>query len=528
MKKLDLDTYRDKVMGCWAGKNIGGILGAPFEAVRKVIDIDFYQQDLTAGPPPNDDLDLQIVFLAAVERYGANVNASILGDYWLSYIIPNWVEYGTGKANMRAGFQPPLSGYLDNVYKDSNGCWIRSELWACLAPGHPEIATRYAYEDAIVDHADEGMYAEIFTTALESAAFVESDKNKLLEIGLSYIPETSLLYKAVSTAITCYNDKVPFLEARKKIHNAAPGTFGIQTIKVSEISEKDNEGMEIGKPGMDAPENVAFFIAAWLYGEDDFGKSLCMANSCGEDTDCTCGTLGAILGIISGAKALPEKWMKPVDDRIATMCIDKTSQGIWVPDTVTELTDRILRDANLILGQKYCDILDPSGLAVYCNEPEDLYCECTDDYIKGINGNGKSEQLSVRDLCGLSPYCVRYDYPSFSVILDYEDSVQFCTGKLKKIRIRVRNVEKMHQQQWVKVTMYLPDGAHAVGGSSVELPLNNNYLSEADAEFYINTDEYQGGKLEGVIDVSLAGRHSSGSMKFTLVRSKMNMTQNEG
>ena len=211
MKKLDLDTYRDKVMGCWAGKNIGGILGAPFEAVRKVIDIDFYQQDLTAGPPPNDDLDLQIVFLAAVERYGANVNASILGDYWLSYIIPNWVEYGTGKANMRAGFQPPLSGYLDNVYKDSNGCWIRSELWACLAPGHPEIATRYAYEDAIVDHADEGMYAEIFTTALEIAAFVESDKNKLLEIGLSYIPETSLLYKAVSTAITCYNDKVPFL-----------------------------------------------------------------------------------------------------------------------------------------------------------------------------------------------------------------------------------------------------------------------------------------------------------------------------
>lgn len=79
--KLDFQTYRDKMIGCWTGKNIGGVLGAPFEAFRQYNDIDFYQQDLTQGPPPNDDLDLQIAWLAAVERYGRNVNASILGDY---------------------------------------------------------------------------------------------------------------------------------------------------------------------------------------------------------------------------------------------------------------------------------------------------------------------------------------------------------------------------------------------------------------------------------------------------------------
>lgn len=37
MKKLDLATYRNKVNGCWAGKNISGVLGAPFEAKRGVI-----------------------------------------------------------------------------------------------------------------------------------------------------------------------------------------------------------------------------------------------------------------------------------------------------------------------------------------------------------------------------------------------------------------------------------------------------------------------------------------------------------
>ena len=85
---LDYKTYRDKVTGCWAGKNIGGVLGAPFECKRQVNDVDFYIQDLSRGPPPNDDLDLQIVWLAAVERYGRNVNASILGEYWLSFVIP--------------------------------------------------------------------------------------------------------------------------------------------------------------------------------------------------------------------------------------------------------------------------------------------------------------------------------------------------------------------------------------------------------------------------------------------------------
>ena len=176
---LQLNELRDKLAGCWTGKNVGGVLGAPFECKRMIPNVDFYVQDLTQGPPANDDLDLQIVWLAAVERYGRNVNASILGEYWLSYVIPNWVEYGTGKANLKAGIVPPMCGDVDNTYKNSNGCWIRSELWACLAPGHPEIATRYAFEDAIVDHADEGMYAEIFTSAIQSAAFVENDREKL-------------------------------------------------------------------------------------------------------------------------------------------------------------------------------------------------------------------------------------------------------------------------------------------------------------------------------------------------------------
>ena len=70
------------------------------------------------------------------------------------YVTPHWAKYGTAKINMRSGLLPPLSGTYSNDYKDSCGAFIRSEIWACIAPGFPQLAARYAYEDAILDHGN--------------------------------------------------------------------------------------------------------------------------------------------------------------------------------------------------------------------------------------------------------------------------------------------------------------------------------------------------------------------------------------
>lgn len=513
--RLEQKQLRDMLAGCWVGKNIGGVLGAPFEGKRGIFEVDFYTQDLSMGPPPNDDLDLQIVWLAAVERYGRNVNASILGEYWLSYVIPNWVEYGTGKANLRAGLEPPMAGEVDNTYKNSCGCFIRSEVWACLAPGHPEIAARYAYEDAIVDHAGEGMYGEIFFAALQSAAFAVKDVRRLIEIGLSYIPEDSVTARAIREAVSCYDETVDFYEARKRIHNIAPGTFGIQGISLDEIPEEHNEGLAIGEPGFDAPENVAFTIAGLLYGEGDFGKSICLANSCGEDTDCTCATLGATLGILYGESGLPDRWKAPLDDKIATMCIDKTSRGIWVPDSATELAERILRDIPAFLGQDWCDIFGENGMTITIDETV-WGCGDTQRYLPLINGNGKTEERTVKELCGLSPYVIRKEYPAFSVEIDYDHSVFYTTDQMRKLKVTVKNSHTMCQQQWVQVKVWYPEGVKNRGADTYKLPLNNLYQSCAQMEFQFDLEEYRQGQLDLIFDVSLIGRHSYGAIKVTL------------
>lgn len=362
------------------------------------------------------------------------------------------------------------------------------------------------------------MYGEIFFAALQSAAFVESDKRKLIDIALSYIPEESKTTAAIRKAMECYDNHVEFTEARKEIHNTAPGTFGVQSGTIQDIPAEGNEGMEIGAPGFDAPENVAFTIAGWLYGEEDFGKSLCMAVACGEDTDCTCATLGAVLGIIAGASGLPEKWTAPLDDKIATLCIDKTSGGIWVPSTVTELTERVMRAAPGFLGQDICDIFADGGMTIDCKEGNELYCKRTSDYIPKINGNGKDEALPVKDLCSLSPYVVRYSFPAFNIMVDYEDSIFFKSGETRKIKVTVTNSHTMRQQQWAKINVYMPSGVELLNGKGYTLPLNNLYGSKAEAEIAFNTDLYDGGRLEFVVEVSLEGRHSSGAVKVTLMR----------
>ena len=85
-----------------------------------------------------------------------------------------------------------------------------------------------------MDHASEGMQAEIFCAALQSAAFVESDPLKLIDIALSCVPADGLFAKAIHTALDCHREGVPFREAVARIHNAVPGTFGVQNDTLAE------------------------------------------------------------------------------------------------------------------------------------------------------------------------------------------------------------------------------------------------------------------------------------------------------
>ncbi len=510
--KLDFGTYREKMAGCWMGKNIGGVLGAPFECTRGVQDVSFYVQDLHGNPPPNDDLDLQLIWLNAVERYGRQVNAAILGEYWLSFTIPGWVEYGAGKNNLRMGMLPPLSGHHGNPYKDSCGCFIRSEIWACLAPGRPELAVRYAIEDAIVDHADEGLYGEVFCAALQSAAFVESDRDTLLDIGLSWIPAGCGVARAVRMARACHAEGVDWRQARVRVMTEVPGSFGVQNTPIDQAPTD----VPYGAPGYDAPGNIGLMVIGWLYGNGDFGESLCIANNCGEDTDCTCATLGAILGILGGLSGIPEKWKSPLGDAISTCCINVLHGGISIPRTVTELTDRVLRVTPLFLGRELCDLLaGPEGYTLEVQAGADLYCRPGPQFPPMLNGAGKSFDPEIPALLSYGPYVTRHVFPAFQVRVDILGEPVIRIGEPRRFRVHLADSGTLgaHQHQWMSAALHAPPGVRILSAPVQSVNLPSLYKSEAVLEFSVVADTFCAPRLDLVLDITANGRHSNGMVK---------------
>lgn len=465
---LNAAEFRDRVYACWLGKSIGGTLGMPVEGQRETHNFTFFTP-VPEEPAANDDLDLQLLWLKALEERGPFLDARDLGEYWLSYVPVDWGEYGICKANMRAGFPPPLSGHIRNRWRDSNGAWIRSEIWACVAPGCPDLAARYAYEDACVDHGGgEGTYAEVFTAVVESAAFVESDPDRLIAIGLSYIPEDCAVAASIRAALDAWASGLDLMAAREAVVQASASTGWFM-----------------------APQNVAFVVLGWKYGEGDFGKSLCAAVNCGDDTDCTGATLGSILGIISGTAGIPREWREPVGEGIRNIAVS----GFDPPRDLTELTDRTVRMARQVLlangaPVEIADTLPTRG-SVSPASP------------------GATEAFWRR-----SPYEIPCDLISVRAVLDVRADPEVAVGEPVRAELRLENTTPA--PLLVDVAWRAQDGLTASPASArLELPPAGH--GPVPLEVTIAADEVRRDTYRASVEIAPVGRPRVGVIPFALI-----------
>ena len=391
-------TYRNKVYGCWLGKNAGGTVGGPLESLygrEEMFDVWWYPKIIEGGMP-NDDLEIQLVWLQALRDRGLSLTARDLAEYWLDCVLYNYDEYGLHKMNLKLGLQPPVSGWYNNWFKDCMGCPIRSEIWACIAPGAPHVAAKYAYQDAICDHAGgEAVYGEIFNAVVESAAFFIEDRVKLVQLGLAAIPEKSLTSKAIRLALEAYLNGLDWREARERVKEAV----------YSPIAQY-------------SPINLGFQTIGLLYGED-FGDAICKAVNCGWDTDCTGATVGAIWGIIYGRENLPEKWIKPLGESII---VSNGIRNIYVPKTLGELTDIVCSIGEKVLS--YFDTL------VKISEEDDF---------TGAEEAIQSSISRIKSLWDLSPNTISHELTSVNISVTYEDGPAVIPYKENRFTVTIEN-----------------------------------------------------------------------------------------
>lgn len=504
--ELSFNDYKRKVEGCYAGKNVGGTLGAPFECLRGVFNVDFYTQNLNGEPLPNDDLDLQLIWLNAVEKYGRRTDARILGEYWNYFVVPRFAEYGGCKNNLSTGLVPPFSGYVNNDSRNSNGGFIFSELWACLAPGYPEIAAKYAYEDGIVAHGEEGLYAEIFCAAMESAAFVESDIEKLIDIGLSYIPENCGVAKGAKVARECYHSGKTWQQARKRLLQEVPSAFGAMGTHRYQMEPDE----PVGDIGYDAPCSIGIIVIGLLYGEGDFGNSICIATNCGEDTDCTAATVGALLGIIGGIESIPVKWLEPIGNTIKTCCIYVSDWvNFQVPKTVDELAQRIFNIVPQFLGWQCCKLNEnEAGYTLTVSEPNQLMCH--DEYLNGWYTRDFHETYLNH------PFTVHYDFLLYRAALDYKKEPFIREGEKFNFELRLDNAYQF--PQWLTFRWHLPEGWTVTPGQEVSCSLESWYYARGreSRTFTIVPNNLTQARYDLFLEITSQGHHTKGIIPVVL------------
>lgn len=291
--KLAYTDYLDRIYGGWLGKSMGGAVGMRFEGYKGWIEIE-PQEMFPPSVPPNDDLDMQVLWLKVLEEKGLATTADDLAEAWLEYCWYPFNEYGIFRRNWRLGIHPPMSGRFTNQFWETGmGCPIRAEIWGYVFPGAPDLAAYYAGLDGSLDHTEQSIGAEKMFAAMASLAFFIPDVRRLISLTIHYLPADTPIARLTRAAIQAYDQGISLRDAHRRLM------------------------MLEGLPeACDAQINVPFTFLGLLYGQNDLQETMLSALRCGYDTDCSLATAAALVGQILGAKRIPQGLKDAIGDEL--------------------------------------------------------------------------------------------------------------------------------------------------------------------------------------------------------------------
>ena len=295
-----------------------------------------------------------------------------------------------------------------------------------------------------------------------------------------------------------YQDRVRACWLGKNIGGTlgAPSPFGLRYLYDHDIPDQNPEpDIPMGEVGHDAATNVAIAVIGLLWGKGDFTKSLCIAANCGEDTDCTAGFIGALMGILRGTAGIDSKWTDPIGDEIKTCTVDHSHGGICT--SVTELTERVTR-----LAPVFC-----AGRVTYLEgrEPE-IFMPDTATFFKPIK-TGLFEYIDKRTFLQTSPLFVHKSCALFDAYL-YFDTPDITSGADKPMRLTIVNAQE--QQHWIRLKWHLPEGISVSTGVESDLfaDQHTGKTKCSSVSFSLHAVEIHNGSCELLLELSVYGHPS--------------------
>ncbi len=312
--------YLERVYAGVLGKLIGVYLGRPFEGwtyqriMKELGTIEYYVHDRLGAPlvVTDDDVSGTFTFVRALAEHGVkpDLSAEEIGKTWLNSIIEQrsilwWGGNGnstehTAWLNLKRGLPAPHSGSIatnGQAVAEQIGAQIFIDGWALVAPGQPKLAAKLAEAAGSVSHDGESVHAAKLLAAMEAEAFVSSDIDHLIDVGLSVIPGNSLIAALARDVRAWSAELTDWRDARQRI--------------------EDRYGYDKYPGNCHVVPNHALILLALIYSRGDFHQAMTIVNTAGWDTDCNSGNVGCLIGIMHGLKGLEggPDWRGPLADR---------------------------------------------------------------------------------------------------------------------------------------------------------------------------------------------------------------------
>ena len=340
-RRLSDKALQDRILGAWLGRCAGCLLGKPVEGVRREELWGFLRMtdqwplndyirfgvggqaaktyprfagmrafDAIDHMPADDDMDYTVVGLLVVKERGAAFTPADVVRFWMRNIplLRTCTAERVAYRNLAMQVQPPASASYRNPYREWIGARIRADAFGYLCAGDPQRAAEFAWRDASLSHVKNGVYGEMLAAAMIAWAAFCDDVTELLEAGLGEIPETSRLHADVREVMRWHAAGLGYDEAVARIH------------------ERWDE--RLPHHWCHTNSNTMICAAALLWGEGDFGESVCRAVQPGFDTDCNGATVGSILGMMLGAGRIPSSWTQRLHNTLKTNLVGRETVDI--------------------------------------------------------------------------------------------------------------------------------------------------------------------------------------------------------
>lgn len=315
----------DKIRGGLLGQNLGVLNGLPYEFtfIEQPGDVSGYAPSLSEGARTDDDTDFEWVYIYHMQKTGQiQIPYPEIAQLWRERINRNiWSANRYARHLMDIGIEPPLTGYAPiNPWSSFNlsGQFL-SETFALLAPGMPQTASKIGLHYTQVAIGQESAQATQFFCSMIAAAFIEDEIREIIQWGIAALDEKSKI-RDIAHDVGDWQRQYPdeWRLTRELIHEKYQQDTWIESY--------NGYGL-----------NAAAVVAALLYGNGDFAKTIEYAFNFGWDADCNAATAGTILGTQKGYK-----WMMSQGWQIVDRYRNITRENMPMDETITSFADRLV------------------------------------------------------------------------------------------------------------------------------------------------------------------------------------------